>query len=278
MFAIPFPYIAMLRHVTDVELADIACISAHTVGKWRDGLYKIGKNAFDLITSHIKTLEDGSDAVSAISCGCSLCNHPTFYQGINHRDLPLQVYIIGGTCGPIKIGQSTYPPKRLDVLQTSFPYRLWIHHSWEHPAANLIEKKCHLALTSRRLCGEWFDCSVGDASSMIKRIIKSLSTKEPDGIAEEFYDKKWSNWEQIYNRREQKGGGNAHPKRRRLLEEHNWHLNYGDIHAMSAYRAWRDGFHQGYDEGYDRGKLDGNLLPQADTGKTSRKRISKKCA
>ena len=72
----------------------------------------------------------------------------------------MYVYFIrSGKGGPIKIGKSNTPEKRMADLQTGNPYKLYliafIHCNSEKEAIKL-ERKIHRLFKKRRMLGEWF--------------------------------------------------------------------------------------------------------------------------
>lgn len=76
------------------------------------------------------------------------------------------IYVIAADLkGPVKIGFSKHPEKRLRELQTGVPTPLTLHHvqAFEAPRAKLIEKMLHKTLRIQRQKGEWFKLSVEEA-------------------------------------------------------------------------------------------------------------------
>ena len=62
--------------------------------------------------------------------------------------------------GPVKVGISSNPKKRLDGIRTSCPFHIEIAFSFCFPGrelAEIIEREFHLIQDSVRLHGEWFD-------------------------------------------------------------------------------------------------------------------------
>ncbi len=81
------------------------------------------------------------------------------------------IYIIGASpFGPLKIGISKNPEKRLKQLQTSSPQKLHLYASGEatfecgysayEMPDSAVEKVTHLWYSERRLTGEWFDIDI----------------------------------------------------------------------------------------------------------------------
>lgn len=83
------------------------------------------------------------------------------------------IYVAGPESGgPIKIGISGSPAKRLIGLQVAFPWRLKFHHlSWvaNEGAASMLEEVCHKRLkrSGAHLSGEWFNITPRQAASII---------------------------------------------------------------------------------------------------------------
>jgi hypothetical protein len=96
------------------------------------------------------------------------------------------VYLISeaGDEGPIKVGISHGPRKRLLGFQTANPFELRIVHSFPMPSraiAKEIERSFHETQKEHRLRGEWFDLSAGDALVILCMAISSaLHYKCPD--------------------------------------------------------------------------------------------------
>lgn len=80
-----------------------------------------------------------------------------------------QVYFIGGPSGPIKIGISKNPKRRLHGLQTTSPYHLKILAT--KPGDIEEERRLHSKFAHLRLKGEWFQRSqeILDEMMSIKR-------------------------------------------------------------------------------------------------------------
>lgn len=78
------------------------------------------------------------------------------------------LYIIASnTNGPVKLGYSDNPERRLKQLQTGNPENLKIFHCEEIEVDNIrkAEKSLHTTLGYKRLKGEWFSLNVSDAIS-----------------------------------------------------------------------------------------------------------------
>jgi hypothetical protein len=72
----------------------------------------------------------------------------------------IQIILSGGRRGPIKIGISTDPERRLRDLQAGSPYTLVLFGFFQvgsFAAAKTLEASVHAALAASRLVGEWFD-------------------------------------------------------------------------------------------------------------------------
>ncbi len=78
---------------------------------------------------------------------------------------PCFVYIIAKDCGthgtgPVKIGISDDPEKRVRGLQTASPYKLVLMckvYAHDRAMARAIESMMHADFADRRTSGEWFD-------------------------------------------------------------------------------------------------------------------------
>lgn len=86
------------------------------------------------------------------------------------------VYIIGTGRGPLKIGISESPYKRLAAIQTSHPERLSVLYakSWAGVFAQDIETEVHRFLDEHRTRGEWFDVSFQTAVDAIESVAAKL--------------------------------------------------------------------------------------------------------
>ena len=75
------------------------------------------------------------------------------------------VYVIsdvssGKFCGPVKVGISKNPPKRLQQIQTSCPFRAEIAYLFACPnrgIAEAIERSFHDVQAAHQSHGEWFN-------------------------------------------------------------------------------------------------------------------------
>ena len=77
------------------------------------------------------------------------------HQWANEADTPVKCYFIGGSEGPVKIGMSIDPNKRLQTLQLSSPVRLSILALTSGGAER--ESAYHYQFADFRLHGEWFE-------------------------------------------------------------------------------------------------------------------------
>lgn len=76
------------------------------------------------------------------------------------------LYIIASSSeGPVKLGFSADPQKRLKQLQTGSALVLSLHHVEEVDSARvkIAERALHKLLGHKRLKGEWFNLSVEEA-------------------------------------------------------------------------------------------------------------------
>ena len=96
------------------------------------------------------------------------------------------LYIIGyDKEGPVKIGISNKPERRLKQLQTGQDKQLVLFHVEEAVAkhAPVLERFVHAQIAHRRRSGEWFDICLEDAIAELKfSIIRWASDPELDAI------------------------------------------------------------------------------------------------
>lgn len=81
------------------------------------------------------------------------------------------IYVIAGDpAGPVKIGFSNDPHKRLRQLQTGYPGRLTLHYTeaFPEPRARLMERIIHKTIAPRRVKGEWFSIDVETAIAEVQ--------------------------------------------------------------------------------------------------------------
>lgn len=90
------------------------------------------------------------------------------------------IYLIGASeHGPLKIGSSNTPEKRLSSLQIGNPVRLHVLRVWQHLRAGRIETASHKLLRPLRLQGEWFSVGVEAASVVIEQVIAAHQETAP---------------------------------------------------------------------------------------------------
>lgn len=85
-----------------------------------------------------------------------------------------KLYVIGwDPAGPVKVGISQSPEKRLDALQTACPYKLQLlavgsptrSGQFRGFTSPWLERRIHRLHAPARLEGEWFSCSVDEVLS-----------------------------------------------------------------------------------------------------------------
>lgn len=109
------------------------------------------------------------------------------------------VYVIGETCnGPIKLGATDNPPKRLGELQVANPRELFLYHSLQHPAAIDVEAWAQRRLRDRHIRGEWYDVNPAEAANLLAEavtlhaqgkltcIVRARNLRETDSGLERF--------------------------------------------------------------------------------------------
>lgn len=80
------------------------------------------------------------------------------------------LYVIAShPSGPVKLGLSRHPEKRVRQLQTGCSEPLSIFHieEVEEDRVKIAEKALHRLLNHKRVRGEWFDLSVEEAVSEV---------------------------------------------------------------------------------------------------------------
>lgn len=77
----------------------------------------------------------------------------------------MYIYLMGKPEGPIKIGLSKNPEKRLKQLQTGYPEKLSLFEKFPVPEKSVkkFEKLIHDNLRYKRTHGEWFDLTLEEA-------------------------------------------------------------------------------------------------------------------
>lgn len=77
------------------------------------------------------------------------------------------VYVMGREIGPVKIGVSRNPDKRIVEIQSGCPYPIeilyWVR-ARDRPNAFELERDFHEVFRDKRLTGEWFSMNADDAS------------------------------------------------------------------------------------------------------------------
>lgn len=100
-----------------------------------------------------------------------------------HKRPRTYVYVIGdpGTFGPVKVGLSSCLSARLASLQTGYPHKLKIHHSYSfasRAAANSFEKRFHAECADEHgMHGEWFGMSPDQAAQIIEGMLPCSRSK-----------------------------------------------------------------------------------------------------
>jgi predicted GIY-YIG superfamily endonuclease len=81
------------------------------------------------------------------------------------------IYVIAADeHGPVKIGYSNDPNRRLKELQTGYPkpLALWHQQEFHQKQAKLMEQLIHKTLRHRCSYGEWFKLSVQQAIAEVE--------------------------------------------------------------------------------------------------------------
>lgn len=95
--------------------------------------------------------------------------------------LPPSIYVIATNDGLCKIGVSRNPEARLASLQTGCPYHLHIVYVCVvKDQAYEVEGLAHTLLRGRKIGGEWFECSEGEAIEAVNKSAASLGKKIKD--------------------------------------------------------------------------------------------------
>lgn len=84
------------------------------------------------------------------------------------------IYVIGASeSGPVKLGISSQPTRRLTQLQTGHAERLRLFHCEpvEQSKGRLLEKLLHRDVGYLRAVGEWFNLSVEHAIAHVQHTI-----------------------------------------------------------------------------------------------------------
>ena len=82
------------------------------------------------------------------------------------------LYVVGNSVsGPVKLGFSNDPPKRLKQLQTGHAEKLELYYQHEVNDGRLYEGLLHKTFNHNRRIGEWFDLTVDEAIAYIQFIL-----------------------------------------------------------------------------------------------------------
>jgi reverse gyrase len=95
------------------------------------------------------------------------------------------MYVIGASeAGPVKLGISAQPTRRLSQLQTGHAQRLRLFHSElvAKDKARLLERLLHRDIGHLRAIGEWFTMTVEHAIAHIRFTI--ITYDDVDQLAE----------------------------------------------------------------------------------------------
>lgn len=86
------------------------------------------------------------------------------------------IYAIKSEAGPIKIGVSKNPKRRLESLILCQPFEAKLIHVEAVNDAHAVEAAAHELLRSFRRRGEWFDVSIEQAVAAIEEAIEYISS------------------------------------------------------------------------------------------------------
>lgn len=89
-----------------------------------------------------------------------------FVYLVAHRSVSAEV-------GPVKVGFTKYPEKRLAALQTGNPSPLAIVFTFQSPSretARLAEVVFHQVADAHRMSGEWFDMQPMEALNALTKV------------------------------------------------------------------------------------------------------------
>jgi predicted RNase H-like HicB family nuclease len=90
------------------------------------------------------------------------------------------IYVVE-SIGAIKVGITSNLSSRLASLQTGSPHRLKLVYSKEiGDKAPSVERKTHFLLGQSRMSGEWFSCSVTEATNAIEVAVFDPVIPEPN--------------------------------------------------------------------------------------------------
>ncbi len=96
-----------------------------------------------------------------------------------------KVYVIEAEGGPVKIGVSANPERRVVALRPGSAWRLSLARVWQMPdavSARVVERMAHRTLESVCRYEEWFDATVDEAAAVINEAIRGQAT--PPAMAE----------------------------------------------------------------------------------------------
>lgn len=91
------------------------------------------------------------------------------------------IYVIAWSPdGPVKIGKTRSLQMRVFDLQCGCPYKLRVmHHGQRHLSRlSFIETHIHRLLAHKKLQGEWFEISVGEAAKTIRKAEAELDIEQ----------------------------------------------------------------------------------------------------
>lgn len=97
------------------------------------------------------------------------------------------LYVIKSEAGPVKIGISKEPDRRLATLVQGQPFGAELMHVEAPPdgiPARTIEAAAHSILASKRRRGEWFDVTPAEAEDAIRAAIREAIAQIETSVAE----------------------------------------------------------------------------------------------
>lgn len=94
------------------------------------------------------------------------------------------VYVIGHPEGFVKIGRSKDPEQRLQEIQTSSPYDLWIIAQFPVDNSNTVEGQLHDRFSDRNVRGEWYEFDIGEYDAIFDMAEFGNSHTEATSIAD----------------------------------------------------------------------------------------------
>jgi len=94
------------------------------------------------------------------------------------------VYVISSAYGPVKVGISDDPDKRIRALATASPFKLTLSFvaeaKWYPNQAADVERAVHAQLAAHALQGEWFSVPVDAAIDAVKSAMRSTAAVRLD--------------------------------------------------------------------------------------------------